>query len=90
MRGDSNMNKKNIIKKYEEVARQGLGISDDESIRKIIKKAQNYNIALFQDEILVSKLLDIKTVQELPKDELREISRIFTSLIDAEEKAQLS
>ena len=84
------MNKKNIAKKYEEMGRDSLVLAQDKKIRDIINKAQKYGIALFQDEVLASRLLDINRVQEISKKSLENVAQIISSLIEAEEKAQLS
>ncbi len=84
------MNKKNIAKKYEEMGRDSLALAHDEKIRDIINRAQKYGITLFQDEVLASRLLDINRVQEISKKSMEDVAQIISSLIEAEEKAQLS
>ncbi|NOX15292.1 MAG: hypothetical protein GXP61_04585 [Epsilonproteobacteria bacterium] len=84
------MNKKRVIKQYEEIAKNNLNIKNNEMSEAIIKKAKLYNISLFEDKILASRLLGIESVQELPKERLSQIAKIIKSIIDIEEKAQLS
>ncbi len=84
------INKKYIIQKYAQEEKSSLSNTDNETAQKIIKKAAKYNISLFQNDTLVSRLLNVDTVKELPKDLMSEIIEVFEFLIKMEEEAQLS
>jgi len=84
------MNKKNIINQYAKENRINLELSNNETAQKIIKKASQYGVQLFQNDILASRLLDSNNIQELPQKSATKMVQIFDALIKIEESAQLS
>ncbi len=84
------MNKKDIINQYAQENRINTQLSKNETAQKIIKKASQYGMQLFQNDILASRLLDSNSVQELPKNSAVKMAEIFDILINIEKSAQLS
>ena len=84
------MNKKDIINQYAQENRINIQLSKNETAQKIIKKASQYGMQLFQNDILASRLLDSNSVQELPKNSAAKMAEIFDILINTEKSAQLS
>jgi len=84
------MNKKDIISKYAQENKINTKLADDEVAQKIIKKASQYGMQLFQNDILASRLLDSNSVEVLPKNSAAKMAEIFDALINIEESAQLS
>ncbi len=84
------MNKKDIINQYAQENIINTQLSKNETAQKIIKKASQYGMQLFQNDILASRLLDSNSVQELPKNSAVKMAEIFDALINIEKSAQLS
>jgi len=84
------MNKKNIINQYAQENKVNTKLADNEVAQKIIIKASQHDVELFQNDILASRLLNCDHVQELPKENAVKIAQIFDALINIEESAQLS
>jgi type III secretion system FlhB-like substrate exporter len=84
------MNKKDIINQYAKESKINRESTDNKIAQIIIKKATQYNVPLFQNDTLVSRLLDSNNVQELPKNSAAKMAKIFDVLIKVEESAQLS
>ncbi|MGP1450124.1 MAG: EscU/YscU/HrcU family type III secretion system export apparatus switch protein [Wolinella sp.] len=57
---------------------------------QIIKKAKEFEIPLFQNELLVDSLLDAPLDTEIPPALYRAVVEVFIWLYQSEKKAQLS
>ncbi len=58
--------------------------------QKIIEKAQEYNIPLFQNELLVDSLLQAEVDTEIPPALYQAVVEVFVWLYESEKKAQMS
>lgn len=57
---------------------------------KIIQKAKEYNVAIFQNEVLASSLLDLEVNEEIPPQLYKAVAEVFVWLMNCEEYAQAS
>lgn len=58
--------------------------------QSIISKAKEYNIPLFQNQILVDSLLKFEVDEEVPSELYSALVEVFIWLNECEKKAQLS
>lgn len=58
--------------------------------QSIISKAKEYNIPLFQNQVLVDSLLKFEVDEEVPSELYSALVEVFIWLNECEKKAQLS
>lgn len=58
--------------------------------QSIISKAKEYNIPLFQNQVLVDSLLKFEVDEEVPSELYSTLVEVFIWLNECEKKAQLS
>jgi flagellar biosynthesis protein len=76
-------------KAYEDLAPKIVAKGKGELAKKIIQKAKEFDIPLFQNEILVDSLLKVNS-EEIPPELYKAVSEVFVWLYKLEEKAKLS
>jgi flagellar biosynthesis protein len=76
-------------KAYEDAAPKIVAKGEGEIARKIIQKAKEFDVPLFQNEALVNSLLNVKD-EEIPPHLYEAVAKVFVWLVSLEEKAQLS
>ena len=78
-------------KVYEDNApKKVIAKGSGEIAQKIIQKAKEYNIAIFQNEELTNMLMDVELDSEIPQELYQAVVEVFVWLRKTEEKAQLS
>jgi flagellar biosynthesis protein len=77
-------------KMYEDNAPKVIAKGKGEIAKKIIQKAKEYDIAIFENEVLADMLLDIEIDNEIPPNLYKAVVDVFIWLYSLEEKAQLS
>jgi flagellar biosynthesis protein len=75
---------------YEDNAPKVIAKGSGEIADKIIKKAKEYNIAVFQNEELTNMLMKIDIDTEIPPKLYQAVVEVFVWLRDTQQKAQLS
>ena len=75
---------------YEDNAPKVIAKGSGEIADKIIKKAKEYNIAVFQNEELTNMLMKIDIDTEIPPKLYQAVVQVFVWLRDTQQKAQLS
>ena len=87
------VNKKAVAmsyKIYEDNAPKVVAKGKGEIAKKIIQKAREYDVAIFENEVLADMLLDIEIDSEIPPNLYKAVVDVFIWLYSLEEKAQLS
>ena len=77
-------------KAYEDNAPKVVAKGKGEIAQKIITKAKEFNISIFQNETLVNMLLNIEIGEEVPPKMYNAMVEVFAWLYRLEEKAQIS
>ncbi len=77
-------------KAYEDMAPKVVAKGKGEIAKKIIEKAREFDVPLFQNEELASMLLNVEINEEIPKEMYEAVVEVFIWLYKLEEKAQLS
>ena len=77
-------------KAYEEMAPKVVAKGRGELAKKIIEKAKEFDVPLFQNEELADMLLNIEVGEEVPPKMYEAVIEVFIWLYKLEEKAQLS
>ena len=77
-------------KAYEEMAPKVVAKGRGELAKKIIEKAKEFDVPLFQNEELADMLLNIEVGEEVPPKMYEAVVEVFIWLYKLEEKAQLS
>ena len=77
-------------KAYEDMAPKVIAKGKGEIAKKIIEKAREFDVPLFQNEELASMLLNVEINEEIPKEMYEAVVEVFIWLYKLEEKAQLS
>jgi len=77
-------------KAYEQSAPKVIAKGKGEIAQKIIQKAKEYDIPLFQNEVLADMLLDVEVGEEVPPDMYKAVVEVFVWLYKLEERAQIS
>jgi len=77
-------------KMYEDNAPKVVAKGKGEIAKKIIQKAREYDVAIFENEVLADMLLDIEIDSEIPPNLYKAVVDVFIWLYSLEEKAQLS
>ena len=76
-------------KAYEDLAPRIVAKGKGDIAKKIIQKAKEFDIPLFQNEILVDSLLKVNS-EEIPPGLYKAVAEVFVWLYRLEEKAKLS
>ena len=77
-------------KAYEDMAPKVVAKGRGEVARKIIQKAKEFDVSLFQKEELADMLLNVEVGEEVPSKMYDAVVEVFIWLYKLEEKAQLS
>ncbi|MEO1927785.1 MAG: EscU/YscU/HrcU family type III secretion system export apparatus switch protein [Nautiliaceae bacterium] len=77
-------------KAYEDNAPKVIAKGKGELAKKIIEKAEIYDVPLFQNEMLAEMLLNVEVGEEIPPKMYKAVVDVFVWLHGLEEKAQLS
>ena len=77
-------------KAYEDLAPKVIAKGKGELAEKIIEKAREFDVPLFQNEELVNMLLNVEVGEEIPPKMYEAVVEVFVWLYKLEEKAQLS
>ena len=76
-------------KAYEDNAPKIVAKGKGELAKKIIQKAKEFDIPMFQNELLVESLINTKT-EEIPPELYEAVAKVFAWLYNLEKKAELS
>ena len=76
-------------KAYEDLAPKIIAKGKGEIAKKIIQKAKEFDVPLFQNELLVDSLLKINS-DEIPPQLYEAVAEVFVWLYNLEKKATLS
>jgi len=77
-------------KAYEDLAPKVIAKGQGEIARKIIKKAQEFDVPIFQNETLANMLLSVEVDESIPPQMYNAVVEVFVWLYKLEEKAQVS
>ena len=77
-------------KAYEDLAPKVVAKGQGEIAKKIIEKAKEFDVPLFQNEELVNMLLSVEVGEEIPPKMYKAVVEVFVWLYKLEDKAQLS
>ena len=77
-------------KAYEEMAPKVIAKGKGELAKKIIQKAKEFDVPLFQNEELADMLLNVEVGEEVPPKLYDAVVEVFIWLYKLEEKAELS
>jgi flagellar biosynthesis protein len=77
-------------KVYEDNAPKVIAKGNGEIAKKIIQKAREYDVSIFQNEELVNMLMDVELDSEIPTELYQAVVEVFVWLKNTEQKAQLS
>ena len=77
-------------KAYEDLAPKVIAKGKGELAKKIIEKAKEFDIPLFQNEELADMLLNVEVNEEVPPKMYEAVVEVFIWLYKLEEKAQIS
>ena len=77
-------------KAYEDLAPKVIAKGKGELAKKIIEKAKEFDVPLFQNETLADMLLNVEVGEEIPPQMYNAVVEVFVWLYKLEEKAQLS
>ncbi|WP_024791585.1 MULTISPECIES: EscU/YscU/HrcU family type III secretion system export apparatus switch protein [unclassified Lebetimonas] len=77
-------------KAYEQNAPKVIAKGKGEIAQKIIQKAKEFDVPLFQNEELADMLLNIEVGEEIPPKMYEAVVEVFIWLYKLEERAQLS
>jgi len=77
-------------KAYEDNAPKVIAKGKGEVAQKIIEKAKEFDVPLFQNEVLADMLLRVDVGEDIPPKMYESVVEVFVWLYKLEEKAQLS
>ena len=77
-------------KAYEDNAPKVIAKGNGEIAKKIIQKAKEYDIAIFQNPELTQMLMNVEIDEEVPPKLYEAVVEVFVWLHKTEEKAQMS
>jgi len=77
-------------KAYEDNAPKVIAKGKGEIAQKIIQKAKEFDVPLFQNEVLADMLLSVEVGEEIPPKMYKAVVEVFVWLHNLEEKAQMS
>ena len=87
------IDKKAVALKYEQTSNSApkvLAKGKGEIASKIIEKAKEYDIPLFQNPMLADSLLNLDIDEEIPPSLYKATAEVFVWLLKSEQKAQIS
>ena len=61
-----------------------------ETAKKILQKAKEFDIPIFQNKALAESLLSVEVDEQIPPELYKAVVEVFVWLMKSEEKAQLS
>jgi flagellar biosynthesis protein len=76
-------------KAYEDMAPKIIAKGKGEIAKKIIQKAKEFDIPLFQNEVLVDSLLKVQN-EEIPPELYSAVAEVFVWLYKLEDEVKLS
>ena len=88
-----NINPKAVAMKYkmyEDSAPKVIAKGSGEIAKKIIEKAKEFDISIFQNPELTNMLMNVELDEEIPSELYKAVVEVFIWLHKTEEKAQLS
>ena len=77
-------------KAYEDNAPKVIAKGSGEIAKKIIEKAKEYDISVFQNPELTDMLMNVEVNEEVPAELYKAVVEVFIWLHKTEQKAQLS
>ena len=77
-------------KAYEDSAPKVIAKGNGEIAKKIIQKAKEYDIAIFQNPELTQMLMNVEIDEEVPPKLYEAVVEVFVWLHKTENKAQMS
>jgi flagellar biosynthesis protein len=77
-------------KAYEDNAPKVIAKGSGEIAKKIIEKAKEFDISIFQNPELTDMLMNVEIDEEVPAELYKAVVEIFIWLHKTEQKAQLS
>jgi len=75
---------------YQDNAPKVVAKGSGEVAKRIIQKAKEYDVAIFQNPELTDMLMNVELNQEIPPELYKAVVEVFIWLHKTEEKAQLS
>lgn len=82
--------KKAVALAYERHAPHVVASGKGEIAKRIIAKAKEWDIPLFQNETLIESMINLKINEEIPTQLYQAVVEIFIWLNECEKNAQLS
>jgi len=77
-------------KAYEDNAPKVIAKGSGEIAKKIVEKAKEYDISIFQNEELTNLLMNVELDNEVPSELYKAVVEVFVWLNKTEKKAQMS
>jgi flagellar biosynthesis protein len=77
-------------KVYEDNAPKVIAKGSGEVAKKIIEKAKEYDVSIFQNPELTDMLMNVELDKEVPAELYKAVVEVFLWLRKTEEKAQMS
>jgi len=87
------MNKKAVALKYEEDGRSAPKVvakGKGPIAEKIMQKADEFDIPIFQNKALAESLLSLDLDEQIPPNLYKAVAEVFVWLMKSEKKAQIS
>jgi flagellar biosynthesis protein len=84
---------KAVALKYEEDGKQAPKVvakGKGEIAKKILQKANEFDIPIFKNEALANSLLNLDVDEQIPPNLYKAVAEVFVWLMSAEQKAELS
>jgi flagellar biosynthesis protein len=84
---------KAVALKYEEGGKQAPKVvakGKGEIAKKILQKADEFDIPIFKNEALANSLLNLDLDEQIPPNLYKAVAEVFVWLMSAEQKAELS
>ncbi len=85
--------KKAVALKYQQNSQQAPKVvakGKGEVAQKILQKANEFDVPIFQNEALANSLLNLDIDEQIPPNLYKAVAEVFVWLIQSEKKAQLS
>ncbi|NPA55332.1 MAG: flagellar biosynthesis protein FlhB [Epsilonproteobacteria bacterium] len=77
-------------KAYEDAAPKVIAKGEGHIAQKIIQKAQEYDISIFQNPELTNMLMDVEVNDNIPPELYKAVVEVFVWLHQVQDKAKLS
>ncbi|NWF66666.1 MAG: EscU/YscU/HrcU family type III secretion system export apparatus switch protein [Campylobacterales bacterium] len=77
-------------KKEQQNAPKVIAKGSGEIAKKILQKAQEFNIPIFENEALVNSLMDVDLDKEIPPLLYQAAAEVFVWLLKSEQNSQIS